>query len=653
MTYASPTQMDMSNFLWAFCAMLFIEISYVSQWLFSSAPLTFLGKTTFGFYVLQMTVIYTIMPKILLHVSGYVPGGLVGPADPGYYNNFWVTYVTCLIITIALGYVFYKTIDEWSLKFARWLWSELFETQPNTLTALPGKLFNQAVDGITKGPGNAGRSFKAGYLSFCKTWARRWHTVTHWRNPTVRPLRMQPEQPDQEWGQMHSTEWTADLSGDPEARRTERLLRFNSCMWFVNMVGIPGLAWVWFTWSPIGKWEHDWLSFGVVWRIFWVFSVPWVLLAYFGFCFPRIAHSKEYQAKRPVFRKWISNLYIVIVSQGSNEMAVRRSYDRMKLLTDLHPAVKVVVLTDEPYVFEGLPNMVCPKDYTSPLGLAKHKARALDYFRSHTRLNSYDWVLHMDEESSIDAESLRRCFEFIRYEKHDFGQGIILYNAYNYWKNWVFTVADAIRVGDDLGRFNLQFSLVQRPVFGIHGSFLMTSGDVENENTWDFGSLVEDFEFSQAAWAKGFTCGAIHGIVREQSPGSLRDFMKQRRRWYMGIREIEGMYSLPAIALKLWTMGIFTLVATLVNIPFSFFLDQSYTPEWIAICSTFCFVAFYWTYLWGVIFSDLDAGMPWYWIIIHVVCSIVIQPFASMCEGFAVVWAIGSENTGAFEVIKK
>lgn len=81
----------------------------------------------------------------------------------------------------------------------------------------------------------------------------------------------------------------------------------------------------------------------------------------------------------------------------------------------------------------------------------------------------------------------------------------------------------------------------------------MTNGEMENECTWyvlshvrrwqslivsirrDFGSLAEDFEFSQDAWRRGFTSGRIHGIVREQSPVTLRDFLKQRRRWFMGI----------------------------------------------------------------------------------------------------------------------
>jgi len=210
-------------------------------------------------------------------------------------------------------------------------------------------------------------------------------------------------------------------------------------------------------------------------------------------------------------------------------------------------------------------NIVCPKSYKSPLGKAKYKARALDYFRYHVSLGVYDWIMHMDEESITDAETIRRCFEFIRYTPHHFGQGIILYNGEGYWDNWVrrarsaalipqlFTVADGIRVGDDLARFHFQNSVIKRPVFGVHGSFLVTNGEMENECTWDFGSLAEDFEFSQDAWRRGFTCGRIHGIIREQSPQTVRDFMKQRRRWFMGIRDIKGMYGLPHLAINLWS----------------------------------------------------------------------------------------------------
>jgi hypothetical protein len=67
-------------------------------------------------------------------------------------------------------------------------------------------------------------------------------------------------------------------------------------------------------------------------------------------------------------------------------------------------------------------------------------------------------------------------------------------------------VADAIRVGDDLSRFQLQYTYFHRPIFGAHGSFLLMNGDVENAVTWDLGSLTEDYEFATLAWQKGRVC---------------------------------------------------------------------------------------------------------------------------------------------------
>ena len=90
-------------------------------------------------------------------------------------------------------------------------------------------------------------------------------------------------------------------------------------------------------------------------------------------------------------------------------------------------------------VYPDLKNIVCPKNYKSPLGKAKYKARALDYFRYHVSLGTYDWILHMDEESTCDGETLRRCLEFIRYTPHHFGQGIILYNGEGFCQSYALT----------------------------------------------------------------------------------------------------------------------------------------------------------------------------------------------------------------------
>lgn len=85
----------------------------------------------------------------------------------------------------------------------------------------------------------------------------------------------------------------------------------------------------------------------------------------------------------------------------------------------------------------------------------------------------------------------------------------------------------------------------------------------------------------------------------------------------------------------------FTLSVTIINIPF-LLIDKSLTPLWIAVCADFCFITFFWLYLWGLLFEELDYGTPWYMIIIHLPCALVIQPFASVAEGLSAIWGSSS-----------
>ncbi|ORY27600.1 hypothetical protein BCR33DRAFT_802628 [Rhizoclosmatium globosum] len=451
---------------------------------------------------------------------------------------------------------------------------------------------------------------------------------------------------------LHDTYWTTDVATDEMAKRAISVLKLNNHFWMFHPIICLSVSLLWLYYFPWARISTDVLTVNTTWRVLWLMMIPYAIISFLGLAVPRIALSKAQMDSRPVKRRYIRNFYIVNVTKGSNEEAVRSSYDAMKAFDKLHPAVKAIVLSDEPYSFEGTNNIVCPRLYKSPNEKAKHKARALSYFAETMNLDEYDWVLHMDEESVIDPESLRRCFDFIRYGSNDFGQGIIIYNRKWYWKSWLITVADAIRVGDDLSRFHFQATVFERPIVGVHGSFLLLNGKVEKEVGWDFGSLAEDFEFSHAAWEKGFTFGTIHGIVMEQSPSSLADFMKQRRRWYLGISQIKGLYSLPAIMIKLWTSGLICLSVTIVNIAMSFLVDGSGSPLWLVTLSAFSVGVLVWLYIWGIIFQDLHHKTPWYMIIVHVLSAVVIQPIATIVEAASICYAI-RDAIMDFEVIKK
>ncbi|KAH9457125.1 hypothetical protein MJO28_011336 [Puccinia striiformis f. sp. tritici] len=637
-----PQYMFMSNWIPPLCILIWVEVSHAMQWLASWAIFTWLGKVSYGFYLMQFVTLYSIMPPVVIYLNGQ---------GKSYWDMVMPAYIICLLFNIVVAWIGYHLLDRVGLNLAKWIWDGLFVSAPSNAISLPVKAARAFGTMLFSTPGGSAKYVvKTVSTKFTAT-RQGLHTLMNWRTPCTRPAIPDPTDPEV-INQLHSTRWTSDMSADPEAVRTASLLRFQQYTWMIHIVIIPVVSILWVIYHPTGTWTYEAFTFSTLWRFMWVLSVPNCLFAFAGFVTPDLAPSPATLEKKPVCREYIRNFFILLVTKGSNENAVRRGYNKLVLLEKYHPAVKVIVLTDEPYVYPDLQNIVCPKSYNSPLGKAKYKARALDYFRYHVSLGVYDWILHMDEESTTDGESLRRCIEFIRYTPHHFGQGIILYNGEGYWDNWYFTVADGIRVGDDLARFHFQNTVIHRPVFGVHGSFLMTNGEMENECTWDFGSLAEDFEFSQDAWRRGFTCGRVHGIVREQSPTTLRDFLKQRRRWFMGIRDIDGLYGLPHLAVNLWIVGVFTLAVTIINIPF-LLVDQSLTPLWVAVCADFCFVTFYWLYLWGLLFQELDYGQKWWRIMIHLPCAIVIQPFASIAEGLSAIWAMSSVDFGKFEVIVK
>ena len=72
---------------------------------------------------------------------------------------------------------------------------------------------------------------------------------------------------------------------------------------------------------------------------------------------------------------------------------------------------------------KGIPDfidiVVVPASFTARK--AKYKARALEYFRRSAKLRNDDWVLHLDEETQIDAFAVRTCLDFIERTRFDIG----------------------------------------------------------------------------------------------------------------------------------------------------------------------------------------------------------------------------------------
>ncbi|KAJ3050368.1 hypothetical protein HK097_008674 [Rhizophlyctis rosea] len=428
--------------------------------------------------------------------------------------------------------------------------------------------------------------------------------------------------------------------------KTAMIMALLSEMWIIHIIVLIGGIFLWSFFVPQFYVDDQLWNFTCWWKLGWLFPLPYTIICFMGLVMPFRTPKFLYDSSRP--KRRVDNLYILTVTKGDNREAVYRAWNAHKHLERLHPAVRIHVLTDEPYFFENINCYTCPKSFTT--ANSKYKARALEWYRQTMKFTEHDWVLHLDEESVIDDESVKRCLEFIWYEQElTWGQGVILYNQYRYFNNWFFTVADALRVGDDLARFHLQYTYFHVPVFGAHGSFLMTNGLVENAVTWDLGSLTEDYQFATHAWEMGFRCGKIPALIREQSPMDLMGFLKQRRRWYVGIRRLPGF--LPKLWNAFWTLGILCLYGTIASTITGALIPIG-TPRWFGFLKDVQFVTFIYLYVLGIFIEDLDKGVNPIIMVLRIPVVIVLSICATVLECMAVMYGLIFPPAD-FDVIKK
>lgn len=374
----------------AFLLLLWIEMSPAIQWLVGNFFFKWLGRNAFGFYVSQMSIIYLIIPPVITY----------------YYNRgelYWKGVVNCWLAAFALnctfGLILTRCVDKPMAKLAPWLLKTSRERGTLGVVIAAG---HNGYSAIVKGIPHLLTKGIPGYITAKVTSVRSLGgKIRHWHSPApIVPPPTHPLDHGLEQSQLHSTLFDADISDDEQAVRTRRLLLFWSWMAPLNFALIPGFGLIWGFLNP---WHNyvttDAASFSSLWRFLWLLALPYCLITLIGYGTPDITRTPEdMKKKKPVEREWLHHLYVVSVTRGSNEEATRRAHAKLKKLEKYHPAVRVMVLTDEPYAYPDLDNLVCPKAYESPLGLAKHKARALDYFRTTMKLTSYDYVLHMDEE---------------------------------------------------------------------------------------------------------------------------------------------------------------------------------------------------------------------------------------------------------------
>ena len=311
--------------------------------------------------------------------------------------------------------------------------------------------------------------------------------------------------------------------------------------------------------------------------------------------------------------------------------------------------------------------IVVPTSYKCPTG-AKFKARALEYAIHNSSCTKDDWIVHQDEETRFEVETVQKVFHHCAVENAAIqegkrrygriGQGVIVYGSNDEIENWVTTLADSIRVADDYGKFRVQFEL-HEPLIGMHGSFVVASQAVEEATTFDHGmagSVTEDAYFALVARSLGVKFSFIDAYMYEQSPFSILDFAKQRKRWFAGlwlVAKAPGIplkYRLGLFLLEIqWGWAPLMLPAAILVLSVKTDLSQFFRCVLAGVSAYWC-----WAYVVGFLFtfSIRKLGIAKWLVLLWL--QLVMQPWFALLE----VWGVGSalidrEAFQGFHVVQK
>jgi egghead protein (zeste-white 4 protein) len=423
------------------------------------------------------------------------------------------------------------------------------------------------------------------------------------------------------------------------------------------VVGVPiSTAMLWF-------WGHSSPAHGVAATVVDGFSYVWLLLALpvllnvVGALAFTNANKKQAHAFPPG-----REVCFRIVTRGTNVEAVMKSALAVRAAmaqTPLFP-FSVEVVTDNALPrMDGVRTILVPKHYRTSTR-AKYKARALHYALEVSPVADTTWLFHLDEETHITPSVIRGIHSAVADEERSgelrIGQGVVLYHR-DLDQHPFLTLADSVRTGDDLGRFRLQH-LFGQSAFGMHGSFILVRNDVERDVGFDLGpagSVTEDAWWSLVEMAQGRRSRWVDGYCLEQSTQSVMDFLKQRRRWFIGL----CLVCLRAPA-RLWHRV--TLVTSVIlwgvgwlgwwSVSIAAVAVNARIPWGVLLVGTASLAAYSALYLLGLELNLDQRGVRWYRRLPWHLAQMLLLPVYSLMESAAVLYGVMKPDVG-FHVVKK
>lgn len=404
-----------------------------------------------------------------------------------------------------------------------------------------------------------------------------------------------------------------------------------------------------------------------IFKLCWLIPFPYALLNFYSFIRFPVFVNAQFVAPKPLD----VILYFRYVTRGNNQKLIAETVDASYKILESSLSFanwRIEVVSDNPLDLDDYGGqvsvIVVPPDFTTEEG-AKYKARALHYALDASPSTDDDWVIHLDEETQFDRNTVHQIHVFVMQERQrlqrtreglpKIGQGVIVYGKRKI-VNWLTTLADSIRVGDDYGRFRLQYEY-GRANMGIHGSFIVINNWLERQIGFDHGpmsSITEDAYFALVAQSMGVKFGFIHAFMYEKSPFTVMDFIKQRHRWFGGLWlcalspdiPFQHRYILMTF-MVMWSLSWLSITMVFVNL-----IYPSGTPAWLAIIGGISFFYYVTLYLIGFLRTfELKDGVARF--IGLMILQVALIPLFAMMESAGVIYGLVKPPKGFYIVQKE
>jgi len=407
--------------------------------------------------------------------------------------------------------------------------------------------------------------------------------------------------------------------------------------------------------------ENLWDELLVFGSITWAMIIPWAVADLSGWSIYRRRTRATHLPPGPAIEAPVCFRIVARGDQPDVAASTAASILDTMRRRPLFPFT-VEVVTDLPVpalpADDRVSNLVVPVGYATSKG-ATHKARALHYALETSEVDDRTWIVHLDEETHVTEGMVTGIRDHIAAEdgrpRPAIGQGLVLYHR-GLETNTVMTLADSVRVADDMGRFHLQYRL-HRMLFGMHGSYVAVRTDVERRVGWDLppeACITEDTTWALLQTADGARFEWIDGYAVEQSPQTPLDFLRQRRRWFVGMwwgalrAPVRLRHRVPLIvSMIVWSVGWMALLYAVIRI-----FSGVIVPEPIAWLGDVVFATYVTNYTLGGWVSLVDKGVGILDRLRYLTLQIVLVPVFTFLEAGAVVYALARPETG-FHVVRK